>query len=212
MPTFRVRTCKQKSLGFTLVELLVTLGIIAFVVAIAIPKLGRTLGTQLRATTRRVVSLNKELHHFARLKNKTYRLVIDFGDSNHKPSFDVESATTRQLLNPPDATPPPEKKKKDDKNKKPEDEDPFAEDSEVLKKKIDLPYGVQFEDVETDNVEKPITEGKAYVVFFPEGLVQRAIIHLTDGKNIHWSLIINPLTGQTTVETEYIKLKDLDKS
>src|SRR5579863_7602896 len=97
MPISLVRICrKENQKGFTLIEILFVLGIITFIVAIAIPKLGRTLGTQLRATTRKIMTLDNELHHFARIKNKTYRLVIQFGDPDHKSKFYVESASTRQ--------------------------------------------------------------------------------------------------------------------
>jgi prepilin-type N-terminal cleavage/methylation domain-containing protein len=203
----RIYSVRRKA-GFTLLELLIVLGIIAFVIGIAVPKLGRNFGSQLRASTRKIVGLSKELHHFARLKNKTYRLVIDFGDDKHKPNFFVESATTKQLIAPPDATPTPEPRNKDNDDKK--SEDPFTADKEVLKKPIELPNGVKIEDVENDTSPKPITAGKAYIIYFPQGLVQRTIIHITDGRKIHWSLVVNPLTGATSIETELIRLKDLD--
>lgn len=209
MPISLVRIYRKKNQkGFTLIEILFVLGIITFIVAITIPKLGRTLGTQLKSTTRKLITLNNELHSFARIKNKTYRLVIQFGDPDHKPKFYVESASTRQLLTPMDPAPTPELTKEE--KEKPENQDPFSQDKELLKNPVELPRGVQFEDVENDTSKKPITEGKAYVLFFPEGLVEKSIIHITDGKKIHWSLIINPLTGHTDLETEYIKLKDLN--
>jgi len=202
MRIFPARTFNK---GFTLIELLITLGIIAFVIGMGIPRLGRSLGSQLRSTTGRLVTLNKELHHFARLKNRTYRLVIQFGDSLHKSKFFVESAEAKQLLAPPDATPPPSSIKDKDKAPPPV----WTIDREALKKPVELPEGVQFEDVENDTKDKPITEGTAYIVFFPAGLVQHSVIHITDSKKIHWTLVINPLTAQTEIRTEYIKMKDL---
>jgi prepilin-type N-terminal cleavage/methylation domain-containing protein len=216
MLTFQVRTFRTirpgsyKQRGFTLIEVLITLGIIAFVVAVAVPKLTRSLGTQIRSTTRRIVTLNKELHNNSELKDKTYRLVIDFGGEKHKPSIKVESATSSQLIADPSAS-PPEKVTKERAKDSPPDTSGFSEDKEILKKPIELPEGVQFEDVENDSSEKPITEDKAYVIFFPQGMVQRTIIHLTDGKKIHWSLVINPLSGQTDIVNEYVKIKDLNK-
>jgi len=209
MPISLVRICRKKNQrGFTLIEILFVLGIIAFVVAITIPKLGRTLGTQLRSTTRKIITLNNELHSFSRIKNKTYRLVLQFGDAEHKGRFYVESASKKQLLAPIEPGPTPELTKEE--KAKPENQDPFTPDKEMLKNPVDLPRGVNFEDVENETSKKPITEGKAYIIFFPEGLVEKSVIHLTDGNKIHWSLIVNPLTGHTDLETEYIKLKDLN--
>jgi general secretion pathway protein H len=193
------------SKGFTLIELMISIAIIAFVVAVGIPKLGRSTGSQFKAIARKIIVLNKELHHYARLKNKTYRLVMDFGDAEHAPIFYVESASGAQLADSPDASPTPSRKKGDDKKPK----GPFSVDQEVLKKPISLPYGVTFEDVESETYPKPIKEGKAYIHFYPQGLVQRTIIHLHGGDKFNWSLIVNPLTADTTIRDEYVKLKDL---
>jgi general secretion pathway protein H len=192
--------------AFTLIELLVVILIIVFVVSIGIQRFGRSTGSQLRALTNKVSTLNKEIHHSARLKNKTYRLVLDFGDKEkpNGPSIYVESGSGRELAPNPDATPLPHF----GGDKAPPAA--FTKDSEILKKAIQLPKIIYFEDVEIENKEKPITEGRAYVYFFPQGLVQKSIIHLTDGKKIHWSLIINPLTASTIIKDEYVKLKDLE--
>jgi general secretion pathway protein H len=210
MPIYRAKTSNgqsgPKQKGFTLIELLLTLAIVGFVVAIGIPKLGRSLGSQLRATTRRIVIVNREIHHSARLKHKAYRLVIDFGDKEKKSggSFYVESGSSRELLDDPESTPSLHKSS----GKAPPS--PFTVDSEILKKPVELPRGVSFEDVEIEDLKKPVTDGKAYIHFFPQGLIQKAIIHITDGKKIHWSLIINSLTANTEIVDEYIKLKDTE--
>jgi general secretion pathway protein H len=206
MPTSQARINREN--GFTLIEILLVIAIIAFVIGIGIPRLSRSLGTQLRATTRKLVTLNREVHHSARLKNRTYRVVFDFGDKERKtsPSFYVESGSGRELAPSPDATPPSKFSRDKDKEPPPA----FSPDTETLKKPVALPRGVQFEDVEIVGQDKPVTEGKAYVYFFPQGLVQKTIIHITDGAKIHWSLIINPLTGATEIRSEYIKLKDTE--
>jgi hypothetical protein len=185
---------------------MVVLLIIAVVIGMTIPRLGKSLGSQMKTITRKIVVLDKELHHFARLRNKTYRLVLDFGNKDNKkaPKIYVESASTRQLLAPPEATPTP-RPFGSDKAPPPV----FTSDKEFLKKPIELPGGVIFEDVESSAYPKPVTEGQAFVHFFPEGLVQETIIHLTDGKDMHWSLVINPLTADTEVLTTYKKLKDI---
>ena len=168
--------------------------------------MGQTLGTHLKATTRKLVTLSREIHHSARLKNRTYRLIIDFGNAEKKtgPAFYVESGSGRELAPSPDATPPSSFSKETKQTVA------FSTDTELLKRPAELPKGVQFEDVEIENRDKPITEGKAVIYFFPQGLIQKSVIHITDGKKLHWSLIINPLTAETEIRDVYIKLKDTE--
>ena len=206
--TLVAKTTKRRSQnqnGFTLIEIMVVVAIIAFVAVMAVPRLGKTLGTQLSTSTRNMVILSKELHHFARLRNKTYRMVIGFGDLTHKASVWVESASEEVLLAPADATPTPEPRNGDKTPQK----GTFGKDGEVLHKPIEFPDGVNFEDVQYDSKAKPITQGAAYIHYFPEGLVQQTVIHLGDGKNIHWTLIINPLTGYTDILKERREYKDI---
>lgn len=192
--------------GFTLIELMIAIAIIAFVVGIGIPKLGRSTGSQFKTVARKIIVLNKELHHYARLKNKTYRLVMDFGDETHGSTFYVESAAGSQLIVSQD-----ENKNFSRKNNDGKKSTVFSMDQEVLKKPIKLPTGVKFEDVETETSINPIKEGKAYIHFFPQGLVQKTVIHLHGGDKFKWSLIVNPLTAETTIRDEYVKLKDIQQ-
>jgi general secretion pathway protein H len=193
--------------GLTLIEILITVAIIAAVVAIGVPRLGRSLGSQIRAISRKIIVLNKQIHHSARLKNKTYRLVIDFGNDTEgrDPLIIVESATGAQLLADPEAT-PDRFAKNDDKKKK----GPFSPDTEMLKKPITLPTGVRFLDVETENNRDPVKEGRAYIYFFANGLVTRSIIHITNGDKMNWSLIVNPLTARTDIQDKIVTMKDLE--
>ncbi len=195
--------------GFTLIEVLIVLTIIALVVAIGAPRLARSFGSPIKTVTRNMVMLTKQLHNTAKLKNKTFRIVIQFEDPEKKTGsqFFVESASHGQLIQM-DAD--DKYKSKKDKEKEAESS-PFTADASVMKRPISLPRGVKFSSVEIEDFEKPITEGKAYIHFFPQGLIQRSIIHLTDGKDRNISLIINPLTGRTDVEGSIVTLQDLNK-
>ena len=73
-----------------------------------------------------------------------------------------------------------------------------------------LPSSLRFKSVETQGAERPVTSGMAYIHFSPEGLVEKSIVQITDGKDLTWSLIFNPITGQAEVVPKAMTLKDFD--
>lgn len=190
--------------GFTLIEIMVVVLILGVFISMGIRQFSRSFGSQVKAQARGISALTQAIHNHARLRQQTYRLVIDFGNEKTRPSYYVEGASTRELVQGPDAK---ETFHSSDKKKT----SPFTLDPTFSKKPREIPRGAIFEDVEIEGFPKPFTEGKAYINFFPQGLVQKAIIHIADEKkNIHYSLIIHPLTAVTHIRTEYVKLKDLE--
>lgn len=193
--------------GFTLLELMIVMGIVAALVAMAIPRLSGQ-NNQMRGAVRKLSSISRQLQSTAKLKGAVYRLVIDMkeGDKSAEHQFWVEAATARTILTPDEMSDKPlDKYASEDDQPKPI----FARDDKVLKGEVALPSGLQFEDVELKRMEQPISSGKAYIHFFPQGLADEAVIHLRGGDKLHWSLIIHPLTGKTDVATERVTLKDL---
>lgn len=186
----------------TLIEIMVVVFIIAFTIAIAIPRLSGTLGFKTKSVVRKLVAINKQLQHNARLRNKVYRLVINFGADNGRPSFYAESADKKTLVEPPDAK---SKSSWDDDDK----EDPFTTATEITKEPIELPTGVVFSEVEIDGYPS-VKEGIAYIHFFPQGLVQKSVIHIDDGRDLKWSVIIPALAGRSFIRTEDVRLKDVE--
>lgn len=204
-PTCRSKQSEWWVQGFSLIEIIIAIAIIAFVVAIGVPKLRKNLGSEVKALTRKMITLNKELHHTARMKQKTYRLVFEFGDPQVQDRIYVESASSRAL-----AADPEELKRQSSFREEERIPDPFNPDVEVLKKPIEIPPGAIIESVEIADTNEIIKKGKAYVHFFPQGLTQKAIITISNGDKLIWSLIITPLTGQTLIKTEKVTLRDLE--
>jgi general secretion pathway protein H len=56
--------------------------------------------------------------------------------------------------------------------------------------------------VETEHDEEPVTEGRAYVYFWPGGLTERAAIRLkrSDSADDGLTVFISPLTGRASIE------------
>ncbi len=82
--------------------------------------------------------------------------------------------------------------------------EPLA-DGKTLEKR-DLPAGVSLADVVTLSRGK-IQGGEARIRFFPNGCVERSLIHLRNENDEVYTLEINPLTGQIKIHDKYIDQK-----
>lgn len=196
----------RHSSGFTLIEILIVIGLIAAAIAMASPRLFKQEGN-IKSAARRFMVMGKEIRNHARLSGKTYRLVLDLDPQ--EPKYWVEKSESRAVIDP-DA---PEKEKKAKEEAK-EGEAPstqWAMDEKIFKKKQTLPRGIYFGAVETLHMKAPVTDGIAYVHFFPEGLIEAATVQITDRAKKNWTLVFNPLSGQADILEETKSLKDITR-
>lgn len=194
--------------GFTLLEILIVLAIIVGVMVRVAPRLASS-SLQIRAAVRHIASMSRFLEANARLRNTTYRLVIQM-DAKKGYKYWVESAagavtvmTAKQIKDLD--------KLSEEERKIAEQTASFTIDKSIMRQEESLPNKLKFLEVEYAGDEKPIESGTAYVHYFPQGLAQEAAIHIGDGKNLHWTLAVRPLTGQMDVIPAEIHLKDLAK-
>lgn len=193
---------RSQERGFTLIEIIIVLALLAGLVVFTVPKLSTR--DQIRSAVRRLTVITKSTQTTARLTGSVHRLVVSMpGDDEEPHTYWVERATEKDIaLSFSD---------EDDDDKR-EDEATsqtgFEMEPKITKKAEALPGELFFEDIEFSEKNK-ITDGRAYIYFFPEGLVTRAAIHLTNRKALKWTIIINPLTGVGTVLSEYKTLKDV---
>jgi general secretion pathway protein H len=93
-------------------------------------------------------------------------------------------------------------------------------DSMVIKGKKPLQRGITFRSVQTTHDDKPRTEGRAYLYFWPGGRTELASIQIRIGQSDEdyrtLTLEISPLTGKVNVKPGPVDLKiptdDLQKS
>jgi prepilin-type N-terminal cleavage/methylation domain-containing protein len=199
------------SKGFSLLEVIVTVSIIAAVVTLAIPRLNNK-NTELRATVRKLAVLSRELKNRAKLQNATYRLVINMAVEGKEPvhQYWVERAQG-QILNDYDPENPPTLPDPADAEKNKEEPPPaFTLDVKVLKEPQKLPSGLLFESVELASAEEPITSGLVYIHYLPSGYADEAAIHLKQGEKIRWTLAVQPLTGRVDIIDSFRSLEDLN--
>ena len=190
--------------GFTLIEIMIVLAILASIIGLVAPRMIRK-DPNIKSIARQFIVLSKEIRNKARLSNSTYRLAIELGGDGGK--YWVEKANGPQPVDP-DAY-EKAKEKADTKDGAPPPL--FQLDKSVLKAEKSLPTGLRFGSVETTNMKSPVTSGTAYVHFFGEGFVEAAAVQITNGNNLTWTLVFNPLTGQADIVEKAHSLKDNPK-
>ncbi|MBY0386110.1 type II secretion system GspH family protein [bacterium] len=197
----------KTSKGFSLIEILIVLAIVSLTVALLSQRIGKNEGRKIRRDVRVFASQIRDLRNKARMRNSTYRLVINLPENGiEKQSYWVESTGKNFLViyNEDEL-----KKRKDALREGDKDPNGFNVDSEVSKEGPQpLPDGLLFKSVEIAAQKKEYTSGRIYIHFFPEGRVEEAVIHITDGQKLHWSLAIHPLTGRVDLINKEKKLKD----
>lgn len=196
---------KTLSQGFTLIELLVIIGITVAMMGLAVSFFGGSYHIQIKKETSHLIGAVKLAYNEAITKNLYYRLVFDFENQ----SYWLESSSDPFYLKSDKEIEEEEKKvKKDEEEVIPE----FTAAEEGAVKKVRLDDAVRIKDVYVSHQEGILSTGYATLYFFPRGLTESAIIHLTDEDEANpYSIIVQPLTGRCKVKAEYVEINSLSE-
>ncbi len=204
-------TSSRSSSGFTLIEILLVLGIISMVMAIGLPAISRVTLQRLNSTTRQFVGLVRTIRNDSILLNTVYRLAIDFD----KRTYWVEEQKAFQLLTEDDAAPKQKQSKKkagpkDDKPEGPSGNFTYAE--KYNNKPHPMPGGTEFTGVLKEK-EGLRNDGVVYVHFFPNGFNDQAILYLAKegAPETAYSLVIRATSGRVDIFRETVKNFDAVK-
>lgn len=199
----------SKQNGFTLIELMVVLAIVAVVISMAMPYLSNR-NTQTKGILRELVVLSKQLHTKAKLQGAVFRLVIemqeDSGGKRKAQAFWVERANGKTVLRADEEGEAAIRLQ--DKEPKP-DPRGFEMDKSILKEPKQLPLGMTFEKIELTRLTSPITHGRAFIHYMPQGLVDEAAIHIKGENNSAWTIAIHPLTGKAELIAKPLDLQEI---
>ncbi len=201
-PAKQLQLTRSSQRGFTLIEILIVLGIISAVIVLGLGRV-RKNDNNIKTTFRELTVLSKEIRNQARLTQTFFRLMIEIKPDQSR--YWVEKGNAIEMKDPKlELKAQDEQDTSSDKKKS-----SFTLFKKLTKKEKTLPKGIKFKSLEIQNTE-PLVDGLGAIYYSPEGLVEASIIHITDDKNT-WSLLINPLTGIVDIADEEISLKDVIK-
>jgi prepilin-type N-terminal cleavage/methylation domain-containing protein len=201
---------QQDNAGFSMVELLVVVALIALIGLFAIPGISNVFKVSLKSSTRDIATTIKETYNATAMTKRVHRLVYDIQEN----TYWVESGPNTILLETEESKEKASRirryngdpeKEKEEKEKR---DSAFSLAKNVTRKPIALPRGVEFEDVSTEQSPDAINEEKAYTHFFPNGMIEQTVVHLKDNSNHRATLVIQPLVGRSTVYDRYVSKEE----
>ncbi|MBC7385220.1 MAG: prepilin-type N-terminal cleavage/methylation domain-containing protein [Cryobacterium sp.] len=197
------QTLIRNASGFSLIELLVVVALMGLIGTMAIPSISNVFKISLGSTARDLATTVRYSYNAAMMTKKVHRLVFDLKENRYW----VEVGPQTMLMDTEASRSKAERAKrfgqKDDEAEKKKDSG-FSLASYVTRKKNDLPRGVVFVDVKTEQMKEPITDGFAYTHFFPHGIIEQTVIHLKDTSNHQATLVVAPIVGRTRVIERYL--------
>lgn len=198
----------KNSSGMTLVEIMIVTAIIAGMLTLAVPYISNR-NNDSKQFFRYMLVLSRDLHNRAKLEGVVYRMVIDLGSPGdgskaRESHIWVEKGNAKFVLNEKEEERARDRDKESDPEKK---KDPKG--FEPVRDKVNLPNGLSFDRVELTRLKNPITEGKAFIHYLPQGLTDEAAIHIKGPKGQTWTVAIHPLTGKAELISKTLELRDM---
>ena len=190
-------------------ELMIVVAVIAVLAAAVVPAVSSLSGADARQAAGELSGSLRYLFDTAALRHATCRMVLDLGGR----TFGAECAPKLVGVARPDAKAAPV----DDEELKrrfPDEEDAdrrrllaqsrFGAFTDLLLRKRELPGKVELRSVRVEGRREPITEGQAYVHFFPGGQAERALVEVADGATVY-TVVVEPYTGRARVVTGHVE-------
>ncbi|MGC4089784.1 MAG: prepilin-type N-terminal cleavage/methylation domain-containing protein [Polyangiaceae bacterium] len=205
---------RRAARGLTLVEVLIVVLLIALLTGGTVMGSGMLKASRVRAAATLLVSAVRLAQNRTNTNGRPVRLVLDL-DRRRVQLEEAEGVSfARQkgdVAGGAAAADEAEKKARSETERIMEGPKPQRARFKPIKALSDLSSntpgrelgnGVQIASVETDHDEEPVTEGRAYLYFWPGGITERAVVRLkrTDSSEDGLAVMISALTGRASIE------------
>ncbi len=205
-----------KRSGFTLLEIVVTMAVLSLILGVVVSRMDSMLEWDMKKASNKLASTIRYLYNKAATEGLYIKLVIDFEEN----VYWVEATSDPFLISAGEEEAGLGKKG----NKAAEGEaaeggeelaegEPYAikptepvftKVEEYLLKPTKLPGTIRFKDVQVEHDRSTIDGGKAEIYFFPNGMMEHAVINLSDEDDeVNYSLETNPVSGRVNIEDRY---------
>jgi general secretion pathway protein H len=232
----RHATLNRDTRGFTLIEVMIAMALVAMMVAGSVVGLRSLAKSDLRATATHMAGAIRYLFDRASTTGRVHRLVVDFDTGKYWGEMSED-----QFILAGGKETEEKRKKEAEKIAKEEEAKRIAAEQEsffggsqipsrylpkpfqpkrakfnafheMTMKPVTLKSGALLADIYTPRLIKPISTGKGYLYFFPMGMTEAAVIHLSDKKGeTFYSLIVHPLTGRVSVKNSLIEANETEQ-
>lgn len=202
---------RRRARGVTLIEVLITVALLAMVTGMAMLGSGALTGARLKRSTTLVASAVKVAYGYANASSKTVRLVFDFDNQKLLLEQSSDKMLVEKGVQNGGAEGATELEREAQEAAAALRDGPRApragfEPATTIgfgAEGKELPTGIRFWQVDTAHQEEPIAEGRAYLYFFPGGLTETAAIQVKGGdgedESDFMTVLVSPLTGRASI-------------
>jgi general secretion pathway protein H len=211
-------------------EVMIVLVIVALVTVLSVAGLRSFAKTDLRSTATRMAGAIRYLFDRASATGKVHRLVLDFDNGKYWAEVSDDSFVFAGGKETDETRRKEEEKiaKEEEAKRQAAEKEGFFGGSQIPAKYLPKPFvakratfgafremavkpitlksGVLLADIYTPRLLKPVAAGQGYLYFFPLGMTEAAIIHLSDGRGeTFYSLVVHPLNGRVSVKNSFVE-------
>jgi general secretion pathway protein H len=206
-----VRLASAPSRGFTLIEIMVVIGLIAVFAALAVPAVDAITGANARKSAGELAGAMRYLFDTAALRHVTCRLALDVDGR----AWWAECARGRAGIAQDQERAPDEdrllaERFPDERNaeaRKLLARTEFGSFEDRIVRKRELPGSTAFGAISVEGRRSAVESGTAYVYFFAGGRAQRAHVRIAAG-NARYTVVLEPFTGRARVTPGDVEVRE----